>query len=369
MPLFQIHGLIAGLLATLCSGGRIICTEGLRPADFPSWLQKFNPTWYTAVPTMHHAILEVLAESQHRSSFSELRFVRSSSAALPTPLLQDLEASLGVPVIEAYGMTEACHLITSNPLPPNEGRVSSVGPGAGSEVAILDADGDFLPAGATGEVIVRGANVTPGYLHDPEANEQSFVKGWFRTGDQGYLDADGYLYLRGRLKEVVNRGTEIIDPVEVDNQLLEHHDVVRAVAFAVPHPTLGEDLAMAVVLQPGKSTDERNLREYLFERLAAHNVPSRIVIVESIPKGPTGEIQRVGLAESLAGALTVRHEPPGSTWEWFLAEAFETVLKRSEVGRWDNFFHLGGDSLQALQIINQITAIPQDVVRLPFGQG
>ena len=354
MPLFHIHGLIAALLSTLCSGGRIICTEGLRPADFPSWLQNFNPTWYTAVPTMHQAILKVLAGSRPRPACPGLRFVRSSSATLPARLRQDLEATLGVPVIEAYGMTEAGILIASTPLPPDASRVSSVGRTAGPEIAIIDAKGDFLPVGATGEVVIRGANVTPGYLHNPEANEKSFVNGWFRTGDQGYLDADGYLYLRGRLKEVVNRGAEKINPFEVDKQLLEHPAVAQAVAFAVPHPTLGEDLAAAVSLRPGETTDERNLREYLFERLAAHKVPSRIVIVESIPKGPTGKIQRIGLAESLADALTVRYGAPSSTWEWFLAEAFETVLKHSGVGRRDNFFHLGGDSLQAQQIINQI---------------
>lgn len=299
MPLFHIHGLVAALAAPLSAGGSVAATPGFDAFAFFRWMEEARPTWYTAVPTMHQAVLARAGRHRDAVRAAPLRFVRSSSASLPPAVMEALEEALGVPVIESYGMTEACHQMASNPLPPAPRKPGSVGPAAGPEVAVMGEGGAILPAGEVGEVVVRGANVTPGYIGRPEANAEAFAGGWFRTGDQGLLDGDGYLFLRGRLKEIVNRGGEKISPREVDEALLEHPAVAQAVAFAVPHPRLGEDIAAAVVAAEGASVAPDELRAFVAERLAAFKVPRRILVVEEIPKGPTGKLQRIGLAGQL----------------------------------------------------------------------
>jgi acyl-CoA synthetase (AMP-forming)/AMP-acid ligase II len=228
-----------------------------------------------------------------------LRLIRSSSAALPPQVLAELEATFGCRVVESYGMTEATHQMASNPLPPGERKPGSVGPAAGPEVAIMDEQGRLLEQGATGEIVIRGANVTPGYDRNPEANEKAFSDGWFRTGDQGYLDSDGYLFITGRLKEIINRGGEKISPREIDEALLDHPAVAQVCTFAMPHPKLGEEIAAAVVLKEGESADERTLRGFAAERLADFKLPRKIVFLDEIPKGPTGKVQRISLAKML----------------------------------------------------------------------
>ena len=213
--------------------------------------------------------------------------------------MADLEATFSTPVIEAYGMTEAAHQMACNPLPPFERKPGTVGPAAGPEVAIMNDGGELLEEGAVGEVVIRGGNVTSGYLGNAEANATAFSNGWFRTGDQGLLDSDGYLQLTGRLKEIINRGGEKISPREVDEVLLDHPGVVQAVTFAVPHERLGEDVAAAVVLAPGTETTAAEIRELARTRLADFKVPRKVVILDEIPKGPTGKLQRIGLAEKL----------------------------------------------------------------------
>jgi acyl-CoA synthetase (AMP-forming)/AMP-acid ligase II/acyl carrier protein len=352
MPLFHIHGLVAALLSSLAAGGSVVCAGGFSAPGFFSSLSMFRPTWYTAVPTMHQAVLaeaDAGAIAGHR-----LRFIRSSSAALPVQVMSQLEALFGVPVIEAYGMTEAAHQMASNPLPPSPRKPRSVGPAAGPEIAIADAAGALLPPGQNGEVVIRGPNVTPGYENNASANRASFTDGWFRTGDQGYLDADGYLFLTGRLKEVINRGGEKISPREIDEVLLEHPAVAQAVAFAVPHPTLGEDLAAAVVLREAAAADAQALRAFLFARLTDAKVPSQVVIVSAIPKGPTGKLQRIGLAEQLREFLQPAAAEPRNAIEQELAQIFAEVLRAGRVGRDDNFFALGGDSLRATQVTARV---------------
>jgi acyl-CoA synthetase (AMP-forming)/AMP-acid ligase II len=295
MPLFHIHGIMAGLLAPLSAGGSVVCTPGFDAFTFHRLLDELEPTYYTAVPTMHQM---VLARAPARRA-SRLRFVRSSSASLPGPVLGGLEQLFGVPVIEAYGMTEAAHQMASNPLPPGVAKPGSVGLAAGIELAILDdADRELAP-GERGEVAIRGATVVDGYENNPAANEAAFTGGWFRTGDEGMLDEDGYLFLTGRLKEQINRGGEKISPVEIDAVLLAHPAVAEAVTFAIPHEKLGEEVGAAVVLVEDDAATEADLRAYLRERLAAFKVPKRIVIVAEIPKGATGKLQRIGLAEKL----------------------------------------------------------------------
>ena len=210
MPLFHIHGLIAALLAPLACGGRVVCSPGLDPDCFFDWLSAYSPTWYSAVPTMHQIILEHTSSQGRHLEHSTLRFIRSSSAALPPRLLQKLGSCFKRTVIEAYGMTEATHQIASNPLPPRHHKPGSVGLPAGSEVAIMDSKGNLLAQGNTGEIIIRGNNITDGYTNNPAANRDNFIDGWFKTGDQGHLDDDGYLFITGRLKEIINRGGDNI---------------------------------------------------------------------------------------------------------------------------------------------------------------
>ena len=357
MPLFHIHGLVAGLLSTLASGGSVVCPPDFSAPDFFEWMAEFHPTWYTAVPTMHQAALAHARDHADVVAAHRLRFIRSSSAALPASVMVELEALFKVPVIEAYGATEAAHQMASNPLPPRARKPRSVGVAAGPEVAIMDFTGSQLPQGEPGEVVIRGANVMPGYENDAAANLASFADGWFRTGDQGYLDADGYLFLTGRLKEVINRGGEKISPREVDDALLEHPAIAQVVAFALPHPTLGEDLAAAVVLKEGHSASAQAIRDFLFERLPGFKIPSLVVVVPALPKGPTGKVQRIGLAAELAEHMKSSVGAPRNDFERIVVETFAEVLKIADFGIDDNFFALGGDSLHATQIANRLASI------------
>lgn len=299
MPLFHIHGLVAAVLSSLAAGGRVVCTPGFNALRFFSWFEEVRPTWYTAVPTMHQALLERAQRNADSLKDHRLRFIRSSSASLPPQVMEELERVFGVPVIESYGMTEAAHQMASNPLPPRPRYAGSVGLAAGPEVAIMDDSGTLLPPGAMGEVVIRGPNVMSGYVNNPEANARAFTHGWFRTGDQGTLDAQGYLRLTGRLKELINRGGEKVSPLEVDTVLLDHPAVQQAVTFALPHPRLGEDVAAAVVLREGHAPTERELRDFVASRVADFKVPRRIVFLTELPKGPTGKVQRIGLAQRL----------------------------------------------------------------------
>ncbi|MDP2706870.1 MAG: acyl--CoA ligase, partial [Burkholderiales bacterium] len=296
MPLFHIHGLIGSVLSTLCAGGSVFCTPGFNALKFFAWMDEAKPTWYTAVPTMHQAILSRAANNREVIARHPLRFIRSSSSSLPPQVLAELEQIFGAPVLESYGMTEASHQMTSNPLPPRPHKPGTVGIAAGPEVAIMSEDGKLLGSNATGEIVIRGPNVTNGYENNPKANAEGFTHGWFRTGDQGVIDAEGYLSITGRLKEIINRGGEKISPREVDEVLMDHPAVQQVVTFAMPHAKLGEDVAAAVVLREGKSANEKEIREFAAKRLADFKVPRKILILDEIPKGATGKLQRIGLA-------------------------------------------------------------------------
>lgn len=304
MPLFHIHGLIAAVTSSLAAGGSIWCAPGFNALQFFGWLDLAKPTWFTAVPTMHQAILSRAERNQDVLARSGLRFIRSSSASLPPQVMTALEETIGAPVIESYGMTEACHQMTSNPLPPLPRHAGSVGVEAGPLVRIAsESEGRILDAGATGEVVISGPNVTPGYEANPAANASAFFEAegrrWFRTGDQGAIDAEGYLRLTGRLKEIINRGGEKVSPLEVDEVLMDHPAVQQVVTFAIPHDKLGEEVAAAVVPREGQSIDEGGLRDFAAARLAGFKVPRKVVILDEIPKGATGKLQRIGLAEKL----------------------------------------------------------------------
>ena len=359
MPLFHIHGLMAAVLASLTAGGSVVCTPGLRVPEFFGWVEEYHPTWYTAVPTMHHAVLTGARARGERMETS-LRFIRSSSSALPAQTLTGLERMFGVPVIEAYGMTEASHQMASNPLPPSARKQGSVGLAAGPEVAVMDAAGDLLPAGTTGEVVIRGPNVTSGYVGNPAANAAAFANGWFRTGDQGAMDEDGYLFLHGRLKELINRGGEKISPIEVDEVLMDHPAVMQALTFALPHPTLGEEVAAAVVLKSSGAVTERQLREFVSMRLAYFKTPRRIVFLDAIPNGATGKPQRIGLAERLGigaavdGSEAKESVAPRDAVEEIIAALWAEVLQGATPSVHDDFFDAGGDSIHATQLVGRI---------------
>ena len=300
MPLFHIHGLIAGLLAPLSAGGAIACPGDFNAFRFFEWLDAFEPTWYTAVPTMHQLVLARAPRHADTLARAKLRFVRSSSAPLPPIVLERIEETFAAPMIEAYGMTEASHQMAAQPLPPGLRKPGAVGRATGIEMAILDPAGDPLAPHERGEVSIRGASVTAGYEANPEANAAAFTTaGWFRTGDEGYLDEDGYLFLTGRLKELINRGGEKVAPREVEEVILRHPAVRQAVCFALPHAILGEDVAAAVIRNDGADLDEAAVRDLCGEHLAPFKVPRKVVFVDEIPVGPTGKLQRIGLAERL----------------------------------------------------------------------
>jgi amino acid adenylation domain-containing protein len=362
LPLFHIYGLIGTLFASMIAGASVICPPVFSAQSFFASLAEFCPTWYAAVPAMHQVILAHAAQYRDSIALCPLRFIRSGAAPLPPQVLTDLERVFDAPVLKGYGLTEACGRITSDPLPPQPRKPSSVGVVTAPEVAIMDAEGRLLPAGETGEIVVRGPNVMQGYENEPVANQEAFIHDWFRTGDAGYVDVDGYLFITGRLKEIINRGGSTVAPQEVDNVLLRHPAVAQAVTFAVPHVRWGEDVATAVVLRPNASTTEQELRWFVATRLTTVKVPSQVLIVEAIPVGPTGKPQRHTLAAQLG--LT------GATWlqstrfpalvvsrtplEEVLSQLWATVLGLERVESDANFFRLGGDSLLATQLLSRI---------------
>ena len=294
MPLFHIHGLMASTMATLSAGGTVVVPPAFDAMTFWPVVDEHRATWYSAVPTIHQMLL-LRHRGERPAGADRLRFIRSSSSALSPETMRQLESRFGAPVLEAYGMTEASHQMASNPLPPAERKPGTVGCETGIRIAIMDDSGKQLAARERGEVVIRGATVLDAYANNPEANAKAFTDGWFRTGDQGFLDGDGYLSLVGRLKEMINRGGEKIAPREVDDVLLQHPAVAEAVAFGSPHPTWGEEVAAAVVLN-GPAT-EKELIAFARERLADHKVPKKLYLVEQIPRTATGKIQRRAVAD------------------------------------------------------------------------
>ena len=307
MPMFHIHGLIASLLSSMSIGAEVVFSPGFNALKIFQWFDEVKPSWYTAVPTMHQAIVSRAKRNADILEGMKLRFVRSSSSSLPVPVMEEVEATFGCAVIEAYGMTEAAHQMASNPLPPQSRKPGSVGQAAGPEVCILTADGEAVATGGEGEICIRGANVFSGYENNPTANAEAFHGDWFRTGDQGFLDDEGYLRISGRLKEIINRGGEKISPREVDDVIQAHPDVAQVVTFALPHPKLGEEVAAVIVLDEAAADKdakdvEADIKTFAAAKLADFKVPRVIKFIDEIPKGATGKLQRIGLAEKLGMA-------------------------------------------------------------------
>jgi len=297
MPLFHVHGLIGSAISTLLSGGALVLPTRFNALTFWRTVKEHKVTWYSGVPTMHQLLL---ARANHKPAEAvTLRFMRSCSAPISAEVSHRIEETFGVPFVEAYGMTEASHQMTSNPLPPGVRKAGSVGVGTGVKISILDKRGNHLGKNERGEVAIQGAGVFRGYENNPEANAEVFCKDWFRTGDQGYLDEDCYLHLTGRIKDIIIRGGENIAPQDVDEVLLRHPAVAAAVTFGCSHPTLGEEVAAAVVLREADSTTESALIRHCRGHLAEYKCPKKIYIVKGIPLTATGKISRRSVAEAL----------------------------------------------------------------------
>ena len=297
MPLFHIHGLIAVLSASAKVGASVCASNGFNALKFLDLAETQNITWYSGVPTMHQAILLRAQKNSEKAKKLNLRFIRSSSASLPPAIFEQLNDIFETPVIEAYGMTEATHQMASNPLPPAIQKPGLVGMPAGPEICIMNDKNEKLSQGEIGEICIKGDNVTNGYENNPEANKQSFINDWFRTGDEGFFDEDGYLKISGRLKEIINKGGEKISPLEVDNILMDFPPIDQALCFGYKDKMLGEDIAVAIKLKENKSCTEDDIKSYANEKLAKFKIPKKIFIVEDIPKGATGKLQRIGLAK------------------------------------------------------------------------
>jgi acyl-CoA synthetase (AMP-forming)/AMP-acid ligase II/thioesterase domain-containing protein/acyl carrier protein len=353
-PHFHLHCLVSALFQ-LFSGGAVICTPGFRPGSFLNLMRAFRPTQYTANPTLHRAILSLIPDKGAGDAFASLRFVSSAGAPLADDLRDAIERRLGVPVFEGYGLTEAGR-VTLTPADPARRKPGSVGQCCGVEVAVADEEGGLLATGREGEILLRGPTVITGYANDPEADRRAFRDGWFRTGDLGRLDAEGFLYLTGRLKEAVNRGGEKILPYAIEEALGRHPAVLETAVFGVPHPRLGEDLAAAVVVRPGMRLSGPELRRFAAERLADFKVPRAIVFVDAIPKSRTGKPQRARLAELLAVPQARRQEKPApaDALEARLAAIWRALLGVEAIDRDDDFFVLGGDSLLAMQMLLEV---------------
>lgn len=358
LPLFHAHGLISGLLTALAAGSTVVCTPGFDPAAFFDWLNEFRPTWYTAVPSVHRALLSEAARRKLRVLKSSLRVVRSASASLPVTVLRDLERLFGVPVIETYGMTEAASQIAANTLELR--KPGSVGKSAGAEIAIIDSEGRKLAAGKRGEIVLRGPAITRGYDNDIAATKVAFRDGWFRTGDLGYLDRDGYLFIVGRIKDVIKRGGQQVAPAEVEAAFLAHPDVVEAVAFSVPHERLGEDVAAAIVLRPNARISEQALRKFASQRLANYKVPGLIRFVDAIPKNAAGKVQRERLAATLLGSTPATEAKGGESHaplkllDRQLADIWADLLELKRVNIDQDIFALGADSITVTQMRSRL---------------
>jgi len=371
MPLFHIHGLVCCVLTPLLSGGRAYIVEGLSPQAIWQELQESKATWMTAVPTIHSALYNYARNEGLSPNLPHLRFLRSSSAAMSPSLLEGLEAFFDVPVVEAYGMTEASHQMSSNPLPPGARTRGSVGLAASTDIAVLDADWNRLKPNDVGEVAIQGPSVTRGYENNAQANADCFREGWFRTGDEGFIDEAGYLTLTGRIKEMINRGGEKISPLEVDRVLSSNPLVMEAISFAIPHASLGEDVAAAIVLNKGADADAAAIIRHAAQQLADFKVPKIIKFLQQIPKGATGKPQRIGLADrlGLSGAVSELQEKKSEArLDSARATAVRSLWARGldcphdVVDPGTGFVQQGGDSLTAARPIVDIHSRMGDAV-------
>jgi len=353
-PMHTSAGIRRNLFPMLSVGASVVCLPGLVADQIMGWLRDYRPTCYFGTPAIHRAVLDAL--DRVGTVTHSLRFLTSGSAPIAEELQRRLEAKLGVPLLQGYGSTEAS-VITQELLPPATRRDGSVGAAIDCDVAILAEDGSALPPDSIGEIVVRGPAVFDGYEHDADSSRVAFRDGWFRTGDLGFVDRDGFLFLRGRISDVINRGGFKVPPSEVDAALAMHPDVVEAVTFPVPHATLGDDVAAAVVLRGGAGATELELRHAVMQRLSNFKVPTRIVSVPSIPKSALGKYNRRELARLFTPLLRIAYVAPREGYETLVANVVAQLLGIEHVGAHDNFFDLGGDSLRGAQVATRIGSL------------
>jgi len=354
MPFYYAQGLKIALFAPLILGSSLACPSRSSEADFFTGLAELEVTWYSAGPTLHRSVLERALMRGHAGFRHSLRFIHSAAAPLPDAICDGLEMFFNVPVLDSYGLSEA-GLVAANSTVPERRKRGTVGKPWPDELAIRADDGRILAPGEMGEIVVRGPGVTPGYVDDPEATRAAFVDGWFCTGDLGRIDSDGFLTVVGRVKELINRGGEKIAPVEIEQALLRHPAVAEAAAFPVPHPRLGEDAAAAVVMRPGETITSLELRRFLRMQLAPFKIPRRIHYVAVLPKGETGKVQRQELSQMFCAGAVERPTPDfTSSLEIEIAEIWRRFLGRKNIGRDDDFFEMGGDSLLATQMLFEL---------------
>lgn len=363
MPMYHVGALVDLVLSPLSVGGSVVTTRSLSSSEFFDCLSQARPTWYQGVPTMLQDVVERARLDGRRAEKTSLRFARAVSAPLPDRVMEDFELQFEVPVIEIYGMTETAGLITSNPLPPAVRKKGSVGIAAGPEISILDAAGNPAKTGESGEVVIRGENVMRGYEGDPQLNVESFVGPWLRSGDEGYIDDDGFLFLTGRIKEIINRGGEKISPREIDDIALEHPAIAEVATFPIDHPSLGEEVAIAVVLRPDADAaeiSERDLIDFFSSRLAYFKVPRAIFFADELPKTASGKLKRHAVAGAIGvGSREIERAEwvaPESPLARSLASMWERALGVTSIGIHDNFFDLGGDSLKAATFMRELVA-------------
>ena len=355
MPLFHIHSFVVSL-AVLISGGTLICPAVFVADDFFDWLNLYRPTWYTAAPTIHLAVLKEAEKNSEILKKIKLKMIRSSSAPLSKEVILKLEEIFKAPVLESYGMTEAALQITSNQFPPDKRKAGSAGRVDGPDLIIVGEDGQELASGEVGEILIRGDNVISAYENNTEANENSFVNDWFRTGDLGFLDDDNFLFITGRSKEIINKGGEKISPREIDEVLMRHEAIYQALTFSVPHPSLGEEVGVAVVLEKDFELNKIDLQKFAKEYLADFKIPQLIVFMEDIPKGPTGKLQRIGFYNKLKDMnilenSTAQVKTEKNKIEEILLKIWQEVLEIENLSMEDNFFEMGGDSLKIKEVL------------------
>ncbi len=348
---YHVGGLVDLLLVPLASGGTMLCTGGFNANAFFRILDTLKPTWFQAVPTTLNELVFHAARNPVAVERNSMRLIRAVAAALSPALMAEVESLFRVPVIQTFGMTEAGPLISSTRLPPSIRKPGSVGASCGPEIRIVRHDGSTCPVSESGEIVVRGPNVFSGYENDPLANAAQFRNDWFHTGDTGYLDADGDLFLTGRIKQLINRGGEKVNPQEIEDAILTHPAIAEAAVYPLKHRTLGEDVAAAIVLRGPADISE--IRAFLSSRLAHFKIPQGISILDGLPRNRIGKVNKIALAAS--HEEIVKHNltftPPRNKLEAYLANLWATELDLYTVGVHDDFAAIGGDSLSSLRIL------------------
>jgi acyl-CoA synthetase (AMP-forming)/AMP-acid ligase II/thioesterase domain-containing protein len=358
-PVYYSHGLKVTVLTPLLTGGSVAFPTDAMKVDYREWFGALRPTWYSAGPTLHRMVFDQARVQSDPHRTHSLRFILSGGAPLQTELLAGLGSTFQVPVVEHYGSSEAAQIAANLP-PPGPSKPGTVGVPWPDTLVVVGEEGNAVPPGTQGEVLVRGPTVIAGYLNAPELNSASFIDGWLRTGDIGSLDQDGFLTIHGRSNDLINRGGEKVSPIEVEEALIAHPAVADAAAFSVPHSRLGEDVAAAVVLRPGASADPHQLRTYLSEKMVSFKVPRRIVVVNVLPKGPTGKVLRRRLSETFgSGGSYVPSDvkSPAADLASRLTPIWERLLNKSPISIDDDFFEAGGDSLLAVQMLIELERV------------